>query len=162
MVTDPAGEDARTWAQLGFEAQRRYFTGYARDEAREADFKAAEHYLGMALRGLAAGGPLRTDVSFALGAVRIADHETRCAQPCPAPAELAPIAALLAAGGARDGAPLEQLYPYAMTVDKLYDHTGDPADIDLAITWLRPRHPDPALGGRPPARRPRAPIRRAQ
>jgi hypothetical protein len=32
--TDPAGEDARAWARLGFEAQRRYFTGYT--GAREA------------------------------------------------------------------------------------------------------------------------------
>jgi TPR repeat protein len=32
---------------------------------------------------------------------------------------------------------MERVYPFAMTVDKLYDHTRDPADIDLAITWLR-------------------------
>ena len=24
-----------------------------------------------------------------------------------------------------------------MTVDKLYDHTHDPSDIELAVTWLR-------------------------
>jgi hypothetical protein len=71
-----------------------------------------------------------------LGAIRIADHEMRCAEPCPAPEELAPIVALLAAGRAKDGAGPKQLYPYAMTVDKLYDHTHDPADIDLALHWL--------------------------
>jgi hypothetical protein len=146
--TDPAPVDARAWARLGFEAQRRYFTGYT--GARDADFEAAERYLEMARRGLAPGDPLNAEVSFALGSVRIADHETRCAQPCPASAELAPITALLAAGGARDGAPLEQLYVYAMTVDKLYDHTHDPADVDLAITWLRrvAAHPRLSRGDR--------------
>ena len=42
-----------------------------------------------------------------------------------------------------------------MTVDKLYDHTGDPADIDLAITWLRRAAGHPGLS---PADRRRALI----
>ena len=126
------GEPA-VWARLGYAAQRRYFTGY---RLKEADRIEAEQYFELALRGFAPDDPRRADVSFALGAVRIADHETRCADPCPAPAELVPIVALLAAAGARDEAPIGQLYPYAMTVDKLYDHTHDPADIDLAIIWL--------------------------
>jgi hypothetical protein len=97
----------------------------------------AERYLGAALSGLADDDPLRAAASFALGALRITGHETRCAVPCPAAAELRPIVALLAAAGERDQAPTDQLYPYAMTVDKLYEHTGDPADIDLAINVLQ-------------------------
>jgi hypothetical protein len=124
-IADPAA-----CARLGFQAQARYFRG---DLGARAD---AEHYLTLALRGLGPDDPRYPQVSFALGSVRIADHEGRCATPCPAAAELTPIAALLAAAAARDGAPAEQVYPYAMTVDKLYDHTHDPADIDLAITWL--------------------------
>jgi hypothetical protein len=114
---------------------RRYFQGYP--TGRASDFDAAERHLTTALGGLEPGDPLRVDVSFCLGAIRIADHEARCGRPCPAPAELRPITELLAVGGARDGAQASQLYPYAMTVDKLYDHTHDPADIDLAIAVLR-------------------------
>jgi hypothetical protein len=125
-----ATADPAACARLGFQAQVRYFRG---DSQARAD---AEHYLALAMRGFGPDDPRYPDVSFALGSVRIADHEARCATPCPAAAELAPIVALLAVAGARDGAPAEQVYPYAMTVDKLYDHTHDPADIDLAITWL--------------------------
>jgi CHAT domain len=134
-VSVSAPDAGKACAQLGFAAVQRYFesgTG-----ARDSDYEAAEHNLGTALDLLAPDDALRMDVSFALGAIRVADHETRCARPCPAPAEIAPIVALLAPGCAADGAPLERLYPYAMTVDKLYEHTHDPADIDLAITWLR-------------------------
>jgi hypothetical protein len=115
-------------------AARQYLSRYPAPPG--PDFAAAERDLESALRELADGDPTRVAASFMLGAIRIADHETRCAQPCPEPAELAPIVALLAAGGARDGAGPDQLYPYAMAVDKLYDHTHDPADIDLAIIWL--------------------------
>jgi hypothetical protein len=115
-------------------AARRYLRRYPAPPG--PDFAAAERDLESALRELADGDPTRVAASFMLGAIRLADHETRCAQPCPELAELAPIVALLAAGGARDGAGPDQLYPYALAVDKLYDHTHDPADIDLAITWL--------------------------
>jgi CHAT domain len=134
-VSVSAPGDGEVSAQLGFAAVQRYFesgTG-----PRNSDYEEAEHYLGTALELLAPDDALRMDVSFALGAIRVADHETRCARPCPAPAEIAPIVALLAPACAADGAPLERLFPYAMTVDKLYEHTHDPADIDLAITWLR-------------------------
>jgi CHAT domain-containing protein len=128
-------DDGKACAQLGFAAVQRYFESGAM--ARNRDYEAAEHHLGTALDLLAPDDALRADVSFALGAIRVADHEARCARPCPAPAEIAPIVALLAPACAAEGAPSERLYPYAMTVDKLYEHTHDPADIDLAITWLR-------------------------
>ena len=134
-MSGPVPDDGVACVRLGFAAYQRYFRSGT--WARGADYEAAEHYLGEALDLLTPGDPLRVDVSFALGSVRIVDHETRCARPCPAPDEVAPIVALLAAGGARDGAPLDQLYPYAMAVDKLYEHTRDPAHIGLAITWLR-------------------------
>jgi len=134
-VSVSAPEGGEACAQLGFAALQRYFESGAR--ARNSDYEAAEHYLGTALELLAPDDALRVDVSFALGAIRVADHEIRCARPCPAPAEITPIVTLLAPAGAADGAPLERLYPYAMTVDKLYEHTHDPADIDFAITWLR-------------------------
>lgn len=140
MVTDPrvpsasSARDGRASARTGMAAARQYLSRYPAPPG--PDFAAAERDLESALRELADGDPTRVAASFMLGAIRIADHETRCAQPCPEPAELAPIVALLAAGGARDGAGPDQLYPYAMAVDKLYDHTHDPADIDLAIIWL--------------------------
>src|SRR5580692_6122999 len=128
-------DDGKACAQLGFAAVQRYFESGAM--ARNRDYEAAEHHLGTALDLLAPDDALRADVSFALGAIRVADHETRCARPCPAPAEIAPIVALLAPACAAEGAPSERLYPYAMAVDKLYEHTHDPADIDRAIAWLR-------------------------
>jgi tetratricopeptide (TPR) repeat protein len=134
MVPSPT-RHARVRAHAGLVAARRYFAHYPGPPG--PDFHAAERDLAAALRDLAHGDPLRDEVSFVLGAIRIADHEMRCANPCPAPDELVPIAGLLAAGGERPGAPAARLYPYAMTVDKLYDHTRDPAHIDLAITWLR-------------------------
>jgi hypothetical protein len=140
VVTDPrvpsasSARDGRASARTGMAAARQYLSRYPAPPG--PDFAAAERDLESALRELADGDPTRVAASFMLGAIRIADHETRCAQPCPEPAELAPIVALLAAGGARDGAGPDQLYPYAMAVDKLYDHTHDPADIDLAIIWL--------------------------
>lgn len=144
----PTPADAEAHARLGFAALQRYLESGTR--VRNADYEAAEHYLGTALELLRPGDPLRADVTFALGTIRIVDHETRCARPCPAPAEVTPIVALLAPAGAGDGAPLDRLYPYAMSVDKLYDHTGDPADIDLAITWLSKaaRHRGLAAGDR--------------
>jgi hypothetical protein len=114
---------------------RRYFRAYPAGQAR--DFEAAERNFTLALGGLAPDDPMRVDVSFCLGAIRIADHEGRCGRPCPVAAELPPIVSLLAVAGARNDAPAKQLYPYAMTVDKLYDHTHDSADIELAIAWLR-------------------------
>ena len=137
LRADPSPRDARACARLGLDALRRYFKAYTGEPGRGADFDAAEHYLGAALSGLAPDDPLRFDVSFALGGLRIADHETRCASPCPAPRELRPIAALLAVAGDRQRAPADHLYGYAITVDKLYDHTREPADIELAMVWLR-------------------------
>lgn len=147
-VSASGPDNGEACVKLGFAALQRYFesgTG-----ARDPDYDAAEHYLGAALGLLPPGDSLRVDVTFALGAIRIADHETRCAKPCPAADEVAPIVALLAPGGAADGAPLERLYPYALAVDKLYDHTHNPADIELAITWLRKAagHRRATAGGR--------------
>ena len=127
--------DGRAGARSGIAAAQRYLSRYPAPPG--PDFADACRDLELALRELADDDPLRVDASYMLGAIRATDHEMRCAQPCPAPDELAPIIALLAAGGGtEDGARPAQLYPYAMIVDKLYEHTHDPADIDLAITWL--------------------------
>ena len=119
----------------GEEALRRYVT--APLASQEAEYAAATADLAGALRSLPPGDPARADVSFLLGALRLAAHEQRCAEPCQAPAEFPPIVELIAAGGARDGAPARQLLLYAIAADKLYDHTRDPADIAIAIDWLR-------------------------
>jgi hypothetical protein len=127
--------DGRARARIGMAAARRYLNRYP--ALPGPDFADADRELEAALRGLADADPIRVEAAFMLGAIRAVDHDTRCAQPCPAPDEVAPIVALLAAGrGANDRARPDQLYPYAMIVDKLYEHTDDPADIDLAITWL--------------------------
>lgn len=133
-VNGPAPDDVEAYIQLGFAALQRYFESGTL--VRNPDYETAESFLGSALGLLRADDPLRVEVSFALGAIRIAEHETRCASPCPAPEEVAPIVALLAPGGSMDDAPPDRLYPYALAVDKLYEHTHDRADISLAITWL--------------------------
>ena len=119
----------------GEEALRRYVT--APPASQDAEYAAATADLTGALRSLPPGDPARADVSFLLGALRLAAHEQRCAEPCQAPAEFPPIVELIAAGGARDGAPARQLLLYAIAADKVYDHTRDPADIAVAIDWLR-------------------------
>jgi hypothetical protein len=127
--------DARVRILAAGAAAQRFLAAFP--EPPGPDFRAAERDLETSLRDLVPGDPLRAEVAVTLGLIRTVEHEKRCADPCPAPGELAPIVELLAIGGAREGAPLGQLYPYALTVDKLYDHTHDPGDIDLAITWLR-------------------------
>src|SRR5260221_957738 len=135
MVTAPAQRQAKIHTQRGEEAFRRYVAGSP--AGQDAELAAAEGNFTQALQCLTADDPMRADVSFLLGAVRLAAHENRCGENCTAPGELAPIVGLIALGGARNGAPAGQLSLYAIAVDKLYDHTGDPADIDLAIDWLR-------------------------
>jgi hypothetical protein len=80
---------------------------------------------------------MRADVSFDLGTTRLAAHMRRCAKPCPAAAEFPPIVEQIAVGGSRPDAPARQLSLYATVLDRLYDHTGDPSDIDIAVDWLR-------------------------
>ena len=111
-VNGPAPDDVEAYIQLGFAALQRYFESGTL--VRNPDYETAESFLGSALGLLRADDPLRVDVSFALGAIRIAEHETRCARPCPAPEEVAPIVALLAPGGSMDDAPPDRLYPYAL------------------------------------------------
>lgn len=128
-------EDARVRAEAGMAAAQRYFSHYPGPAG--PDFQTADRELAAALRDLPDGDPARAEASFMLGAIRISDHELRCTKPCPAASELPGIVALLAAGGIGEDSPPDRMYPFAMTVDKLYDHTHDPADIDRAITWLR-------------------------
>ena len=129
------GNSGAAYARRGEEALRRYVT--ASPTSQDAAYAAAAASLTGALGSLPPGDPARADVSFLLGALRLAAHEQRCAEPCQAPGEFPPIVELLAAGGARDGAPARQLLLYAIATDKLYDHTRDPADIAIAIDWLR-------------------------
>ena len=129
------GDCSAIYAQRGEEALRRYFT--ASPTSQNAEYAAAEKELTGALSCLAPEDPGRADVSFLLGALRLAAHDKRCGDNCPAPGEFAPIVELIAVGGARDGAPARQLSLYAIVLDKLYDHTRDPADIAVAIDWLR-------------------------
>jgi CHAT domain-containing protein len=136
VATDLPLADAERCARLGTEALRRYFQAFAEGHAGSADFDAADRYLGAALCALRPADPRHAELSFQPGMLRIAGHETRCGNPCPAPGEVRPATDLLAAAATRPGASVDRLYPYAMTVDKLYDHTGDPADIESALYWL--------------------------
>lgn len=133
------GESSRTQAEiharLGAAALQRYVTGPA--DRAAAEYATAMRELNLALSCLAAGDPMRADVSFDLGATRLAAHSQRCTKPCAATAEFREIVEQIAVGGARPGAPARQLSRYATVLDQLYDHTGDPADIDTAIDWLR-------------------------
>jgi hypothetical protein len=122
---------------MGFGAQKRYFRARSGSAGRAADLAEAERCFGAALEGLAADDPLRAEVSFALGSLRITDHESRCGYPCSAPAELTPIVELLAALGGQQEAAIRYLYPYALSTEKLYRHSRNPADIDRAISSLR-------------------------
>jgi hypothetical protein len=134
VATTPSQHEARIRARRGEAAFRRYITG---DPAgQDAEYTAAVDDLTLALQCLAAEDPMRADVSFLLGAVRLAAHDQRCAERCPAPGEFAPIVELIAGGGARPDASARQISLYAIALDKLYDHTRDPADIDIAIDWL--------------------------
>ena len=134
MATSPFSREAQSHARRGEAALRRYTAGPS--AGQDAALTAAVDDLTMALQYLATEDPMRADVSFLLGAARLAAHDKRCAEQCLAPGEFAPIVELIAVGGARDGAPARQLSLYAIVLDKLYDHTRDPADIDIAIDWL--------------------------
>lgn len=137
MVTDPPLDDAGDLARLGLAAQQRFLGAFTTGRPLRADFDTADGYLSAALRRLPPGDPRLAEVSFALGALRLADHSMRCASPCPATGELRQVVGLLAVAGRRDGAPIRELYPYAMTAAKLAHHTDDRADVDLAMVLLR-------------------------
>jgi hypothetical protein len=130
----PSRREAKFHARRGEAAFRRSIAGPT--TRQDAEFAAAVDDLTMALHCLAPEDPMHADVSFLLGAVRLASHDKQCGEQCPAPREFAQIIDLIAAGGARDGAPARQMSLYAIALDKLYDHTRDPADIDIAIEWL--------------------------
>jgi hypothetical protein len=68
-VSDPSSDDVAACARLGFAAHQRYFKRGIWD--RSPDYQAAQHYLGAALELLPPGDPLRVDVSFALGSIRM-------------------------------------------------------------------------------------------
>lgn len=135
MVKETSRHEAKIHARRGEAALQRYITGPP--ASQDTEYAAAVQDLTLALRCLAADDPMRADVCFNLGVLRLAAHDKRCGELCQATGEFAPIVELIAAGGARAGAPARQLSLYAIVADKLYDHTHDPADIDIAIDWLR-------------------------
>ena len=145
MSTESSRAQAAIHARLGAAALQRYVTGPA--DRADGEQATAVRELNLALSCLPDGDPMRADVSFDLGTTRLAAHMRRCAKPCPAAAEFPRIVEQIAVGGARPDAPARQLSLYATVLDQLYDHTGDPADIDIAIDWLRRAAGDRRLPG---------------
>jgi hypothetical protein len=135
VTRESSRTQAEIHARLGAAALQRYVTGPA--DRADAEYATAMRELNLALSCLEAGDPMRANVSFDLGATRLAAHMRRCGKPCTAAAEFRQIVEQIAVGGARPDAPARQLSLYATVLDQLYDHTGDPADIDVAIDWLR-------------------------
>jgi hypothetical protein len=150
VVEDPTGLDAEAGrgclALLGIVLHTRCFQTY-RDTGRPgtpAEFQAADRVLQAALDALDADDPVVPEVAFALGGLRVADHESRCGRPCPEPGGLAGPAALLSVAAQAEDAECGHLYVYAATLNKMYRHTHQPSDITRAVAATRRalEHPD--------------------
>ncbi|HET7017442.1 MAG TPA: hypothetical protein VFI65_26205, partial [Streptosporangiaceae bacterium] len=103
---------------------------------RTEDRDEAEACLRAVLNDPSAPRRHRMEASFLLGGLLLTEHERGCVTPCAATNELREIVEILAIAGSPDGALARYVYLYALAADLLQTHTGDPADTELAISWL--------------------------